>query len=168
MALQLKFFVIPIRGIEQAEAEINRFLRSVRVVSLQREFVSQGDNSFWSMAVEYLANGARSAAGIKKSRIDYKEVLAPEAFAVFAKLREWRKTKAAQEAVPVYTIFTNEQLAQIAEKNVNTKAGLQQIDGIGEGRVKKYGNDVVNIVAQRWHGIEDEKGEQALQADSHL
>jgi superfamily II DNA helicase RecQ len=126
MALQLKFFIVPIRGIEEAEAEINRFLRSVRVVSIQREFVGQGDNSFWSMAVEYLANGAGSPTGSKKSRIDYKEVLSPEAFAVFAKLREWRKKKAAQEAVPVYTIFTNEQLSQIAEKNVTTKEGLHR------------------------------------------
>jgi superfamily II DNA helicase RecQ len=168
MALQLKFFVIPIRGIEQAEAEINRFLRSVRVVNLQREFVAQGDNSFWSMAVEYLANGAGSTAAGKRSRIDYKEVLAPEAFAVFARLREWRKAKAAQEAVPVYTIFTNEQLAQIAEKNVTTKSGLQQIDGIGAGRVKKYGNDVAGIVAQHRQGSGDEKGERSLPADSHL
>jgi superfamily II DNA helicase RecQ len=168
MALQLKFFVIPIRGIEQAEAEINRFLRSVRVVNLQREFVSQGDNSFWSMAVEYLVNGVGSTTGSKRSRIDYKEVLEPEAFAVFAKLREWRKTKAAQEAVPVYTIFTNEQLAQIVEKNITTKAGLQQIDGIGESRVKKYGNEVIHIVAQRTQGIADEKGKRALQPDSHL
>jgi superfamily II DNA helicase RecQ len=168
MALQLKFFLIPIRGIEQAETEINRFLRSVRVVNLQREFVAQGDNSFWSMAVEYLADGASSATGRKRSRIDYKEILAPEAFAVFARLREWRKVKAAQEAVPVYTIFTNDQLAQIVEKNVTTKAGLQQIDGIGEGRVKKYGNEVLHIVAQRMQGIEDEKGGRALPADSHL
>ena len=167
MALQLKFFIIPIRGIEQAEAEINRFLRSVRVVNLQREFISQGDNSFWSMAVEYLANGVGGTTGSKRSRIDYKEVLAPEVFAVFAKLREWRKNKAAQEAVPVYTIFTNEQLAQIAEKNVTTKAELQQIDGIGQGRVKKYGNDVVSIVAQQGQGIEDEKGARTLPADSH-
>ncbi len=168
MALQLKFFMVPIRGIEEAEAEINRFLRSVRVVSLQREFVAQGDNSFWSMAVEYLANSSRTAAGSKKSRVDYKEVLAPEVFAVFAKLREWRKAKAAQEAVPVYTIFTNEQLAQISQKNVSTKVGLQQIDGIGQGRVKKYGNEVLKILAQQCQGDENEAGEGALQTDSHL
>ena len=29
MALQLKFFVIPILGIEQVESEINAFLRSL-------------------------------------------------------------------------------------------------------------------------------------------
>jgi superfamily II DNA helicase RecQ len=49
----------------------------------------------------------------------------------------------------VYTIFTNEQLAEIAEKQTTTKAGLQAIDGIGEARVKKYGDEVARIVADR-------------------
>jgi hypothetical protein len=62
MALQLKFFVVPIRAIEQTEAEINRFLRSVRVVTTQREFVAQGDNSFCSLAVEYLSDVSQSSA----------------------------------------------------------------------------------------------------------
>jgi hypothetical protein len=88
MALQLKFFVIPIRELEAVEAEVNRFLRSVRVVHLQREFVPQGDNSFWSLAVEYLADGAPGPR--RRARIDYKAVLSPEAFGIFATLREWR------------------------------------------------------------------------------
>jgi len=83
MSLQLKFFVIPIRGLEQAEDEINRFLRSVRVVNIQREFVPQGENSFWCMVVEYLVQGASDADGRNgknnKARIDYKEVLSYEA-----------------------------------------------------------------------------------------
>ncbi len=83
MSLQLKFFVIPIRGLDQAEDEINRFLRSVRVVNSQREFVPQGENSFWCMAVEYLVKGACDADGRdgtnKKARIDYNEVLSAEA-----------------------------------------------------------------------------------------
>jgi superfamily II DNA helicase RecQ len=155
MAVQLRFFVIPIREIEAVEAEVNRFLRSVRVVNMQREFVPQGDNSFWSLAVEYLVDGGRSPR--RKPRVDYKEVLSPEAFGVYATLREWRKAKAAQEAVPVYTIFTNEQLAEIAENQATTKAGLQAIDGIGEARVKKYGDEVAKIVADRCRLSEDRK-----------
>lgn len=172
MALQMKFFIVPIRGVEEAEAEINSFLRTVRVVNLQREFVAQGENSFWSMAVEYLANGSgdtnEKSGNKKRSRIDYKKILAPEAFAIFAKLRDWRKTKAEQEAVPVYTIFTNEQLSQVAEKNITTKAGLEQIEGLGEGRVKKYGNEVIDIVMQQLQEISDEKDERDLPTDPHL
>jgi len=78
--------------------------------------------------------------------VDYKDVLSPEDFAVFAKLREWRKKTADAEAVPVYTIFNNEQLAKIVEKKIITKKALQEIEGVGEARVKKYGDAVISIM----------------------
>jgi superfamily II DNA helicase RecQ len=148
MALQLKFFIIPISGIEPSELEINRFLRSVRVVNLQRDFVDQGPNSFWSVAIEYLpaAKSAGEKDSLKKSKIDYKQVLSSEDFALFAKLREWRKIEAAEIGVPVYTIFTNEQLAKIAEQRVRTLSGLREIEGIGEAKAKKYGQAVIETV----------------------
>ena len=98
MALQLKFFIIPVSDIEPCEQEINRFLRSVRVVNMQRDFVDQGPNSFWSVAIEYLpaAKSASEKDSLKKSKIDYKQVLSPGDFALFAKLREWRKIEAAE------------------------------------------------------------------------
>jgi superfamily II DNA helicase RecQ len=67
---------------------------------------------------------------------------------LFAQLREWRKSEAAEIGVPVYTIFTNEQLAKIAEQKIRTKAGLQEIEGVGEAKVKKYGEAVIEIVSK--------------------
>ncbi len=152
MSLQYKFFIIPIRSAAETEPELNRFLRSVRVITTHREFVAQGENSFWCMAVEYLSDGSpqshsENTAG-SKNRPDYRELLSPEDFAVFAKLREWRKEVAEKEAVPAYTVFTNEQLAKIAEKRIIVKSGLQEINGVGEARIKKYGDAVIGIVAQ--------------------
>ena len=152
MSLQYKFFTILVNDSGEAEAELNRFLRSVRVLALKLEFVVNDVNSFWSLAVEYLPSLDQSAATEKsktgKNRIDYKEALSPEDFAVFAKLREWRKETAGQEAVPVYTIFSNEQLAQIASKRYTTKSGLREIEGVGDARIEKYGDAVIQIVSE--------------------
>jgi len=152
MSLQYKFFVISIRNIPEAESDLNRFLRSVRVVAVHRDFVAQGENSFWCMAVEYMSAEGRNLKNENASRsrpkVDYKELLEPEDFALFVKLREWRKDAAGKDAIPVYTIFTNEQLAKIAEKRVTTKAGLHEIEGIGDARVKKYGEAVIEIVTK--------------------
>ncbi|OQX16461.1 MAG: hypothetical protein BWK76_11595 [Desulfobulbaceae bacterium A2] len=41
---------------------------------------------------------------------------------MFARLREWRKARAEAEAVPVYTIFTNDQLAEIVRLRCSTQA----------------------------------------------
>ena len=39
MPLQYKFFLVPISDLENAELQLNRFLRTVKVVYVQREFV---------------------------------------------------------------------------------------------------------------------------------
>lgn len=127
MSVQYKFFRIPVHSMELSEEEMNRFLRSVRVILVSREFVDLGENSFWAVAVEYMTmNEAETTAGSsqKKKRIDYREILSSQDFAVYVKLREWRKKVADEEGVPVYTIFTNEQLAQIVENRVESKTDL--------------------------------------------
>ena len=36
-------------------------------------------------------------------------------------------------------VLSNEQLAQRVRKKVSTKAGLKEIEGVGDARVEKYG-----------------------------
>jgi superfamily II DNA helicase RecQ len=156
MPLQYKFFLVPVSDSEDAELQLNRFLRTVKVVNVQKEFVAQPHNAFWCLAVEYLSGDSASGAEdgrLKKSRrIDYKDILSPEDFALFVKLRELRKKIAADEAVPVYTIFTNEQLAQISKNRATDRKELMQIDGIGEARAAKYGEQVAEMVKQASRG----------------
>ena len=52
MTIQYRFFTIPLKATQEVETELNRFLRSQRILTVHREFVSQGENSFWTMAVE--------------------------------------------------------------------------------------------------------------------
>ena len=73
-----------------------------------------------------------------KSRIDYKEVLSPEDFELFSRLRELRKSIADVEGIPPYAVFTNEQLAEMARTKVKTKSDMSKINGIGDAKMKKY------------------------------
>jgi superfamily II DNA helicase RecQ len=147
MTIQYKFFTIPLKATREVETELNHFLRSQRVLTVHREFVSQGENSFWTMAVEYLSDGGGDTRKpLGKKRVDYREVLPPDDFGIFVKLRDWRKQAAEKEAVPVYTIFTNEQLAEMAKRKVKSKAEMKEIPGVGEARVGKYGDAVLGIV----------------------
>jgi len=97
---------------------MNAFLRGHRVLAVKKEFVADGENSFWSFCVEYLDGSAPGAmpTGGRVPKVDYKEVLKPEEFEVFSRLREWRKTVAEKEGVPVYVVLSNEQLAQMVRK----------------------------------------------------
>jgi ribonuclease D len=167
MALQYKFFTIPVKMPDDAEAELNRFMRSARVITAHREFVAQGENSFCCVTVEYLSDrgtGENTAGG--KSRTDYKEVLSPENFALYAKLREWRKEVSSKEAIPAYAVFTNEQLAKIAEKRAASKSKLQKIEGIGEARIEKYGEAVIKIVQEFNSGTQKTEDEPDSRPDT--
>jgi len=143
--MQLKLFVLPIKNLGAAEAEMNAFLRRHRVLAVKKEFVPDGENSFWTFCVEYLDGGGAGGLlpGGKLPKVDYKEVLKPEEFEVFSRLREWRKGVAEKEGVPVYTVLTNEQLAQMVQRKVSSKAALKEIEGVGEARVEKYGAAVL-------------------------
>ncbi len=146
-----KFFLIPISDIERSEQELNSFIGSQRVLSLERNWVEAGLDSFWSISVDYLPpaseNSTYKAAGSNRVRTDYREVLSPEQFALFAKLRDLRKEIAQQEAVPVYTVFTNEQLAQMVQRGVNSKAALREIEGVGEARIEKYADRILLVLS---------------------
>ena len=151
--MSLHFFVIPALHPQPAQDELNRFCATQRVVSLERQLVVAGADSYWAVCVT-VAPGAgplpdalkapehRSGAradGAGAARVDYKQVLSEQEFSCFADLRAWRKETAEREGVPVYAVFTNEQLAEIARRRVDTEAALGEIEGVGPARLQRYG-----------------------------
>lgn len=146
--MQYKFFSIPAFDGEQETQALNQFLHHQRILTVTREFISDANNPYWFLAIEYMSGSTPSGSEQKstKKRIDYKEQLSPEDFVLYVKLREWRKLRAEQEGVPVYTIFTNEQLAKIATEHIISREALAHLDGVGEGRVNKYAEAVIDMV----------------------
>lgn len=143
-AMRLRFFRIPVLDSAAAEAELDRFLTSHRVIELERQLVVDGPRS-WAICVGYVdattASSTRPTADTKGSKrdVDYREVLSPDDFRVYALLRALRKTIAERDAVPAYSVFTNEQLAAMVTGRVRTAAELAKIPGIGQSRIDKHG-----------------------------
>jgi len=149
--MPLKFFVVPAFEPASAEAEINSFLSRHRIVSMDRRWVEQGSSSFWAICVDHIPHGGgdgRRGAVFGRNRVDYKQVLSPDEFVVFSRLRDLRKEIAQIEAVPVYAVFTNEQLAQAVQQRCRSAADLQQIDGIGAARIEKYAPQMLVILGE--------------------
>ena len=61
--MQLKLFILPVKNVTAAEAEMNAFLRGHRVLAVKKEFVPDGENSFWTFCVEHL-EGTTPPAGL--------------------------------------------------------------------------------------------------------
>jgi superfamily II DNA helicase RecQ len=170
MSVQYKFFVLPIPCGEEMEEELNAFLRSIRLIAAHRERICQDERHYWSIVVEYLTGNKKSERReeFTRQKIDYKEKLSPEDFTIFAKLRDWRKEAAAREAVQLYNIFMNEQLAEMVEKKVTTKAALMEIEGIGTAKAEKYGDAVLEILRTGFmnSGEADASGKMPVCKDS--
>lgn len=142
------FFHVPARHPDAAAAELNAFLDAHRVLRVDSRFVDNGEASYWAFAVEWIA-GAPAAGKIgrgasnKAERVDYREVLSEADFALYARLRNLRKTLAEAAGVPPYAVFTNEQLAAIVTTRAQSMAALASIEGVGPARVEKYGAAVL-------------------------
>jgi superfamily II DNA helicase RecQ len=160
-----KSFLIPVHGPAWAENELNEFICTHRVLTVDRRWVDQGANSFWAVWVDCLESSADAGSGTgtsgSRSKIDYKEVLSPEEFEVYAQLRALRKEIAEEDGVALYNVFTNEQLAQMVQKRARTRQDLRQIAGIGDARAEKYGPRVLERLSKVWKDSDEEGGETA-------
>lgn len=142
---------------------MNGFLRGHRVLAVQRELIDRGDASFWAFCVEYL-EGEVPRELDRRGRIDYKEILNEQDFELFSRLRTLRKELAEQDAVPVYTIFTNEQLAAMVQEKAGCRADIGKIEGVGASRLEKYADRFLALITRDRAASASESGPASAEA----
>jgi superfamily II DNA helicase RecQ len=135
--MRIKIINIRVPDSSLGEEELNRFLATHKVVSVDKTCVQFGQNACWSFVISYLSE-QKSDDSNKRSAVDYKEVLNDEDFSRFAQLRDLRNRLAKEEGKPAYAIFTNEQLAKLVTDRVTSKETMAAIAGIGESRIAHY------------------------------
>jgi ATP-dependent DNA helicase RecQ len=73
--------------------------------------------------------------------------LAPADAALFERLRAWRAATAKEQGVPAYVIFHDATLRLIAARQPGTLDALAGISGVGEAKLAKYGQPVLDCLA---------------------
>ncbi len=73
--------------------------------------------------------------------------LPEHAVPVFERLRAWRGATAKEQGVPAYVVFHDATLRQIATQSPTTLAALGEISGIGENKLAKYGQQILDTLA---------------------
>jgi len=140
------FFVSPF-GEASACDELNQFLKSHRIVNVEKRLVDGERGTGWVFLIEYGDPVKRGNSG-NSPRVDYREVLSEQEFASFDRLRRLRKEIAEQQGVPVYAVFTNEQLAAMVKKPPSSVKDIGSIVGVGEARVKQYGEAFLTLLRE--------------------
>ncbi len=98
--MQIQVFSIPMEGDEEATEQLNRFLRTHKVLCIEKAAVVAQGRQYWSVCVEFLprragaAFGAGTGAGVgpasvsDKPKVDYRELLTQPEFQRFSSLRQ--------------------------------------------------------------------------------
>ncbi len=98
-------------------------------------------------AADGTAGSGRGAGSEAPSRRMTVADLPPEAASVFERLRAWRTASAKEQGVPPYVIFHDATLAQIAAAPPATLAGLAMVNGVGETKLARYGQQILDLLA---------------------
>ncbi len=149
--MQIRLFNIPLTDTGDSQAEMNRFLAGHKVLEVEQRFFQNEKGGGWSFCVRFLPDAPPGTGGYSggKAKKDYKLLLPEEQFTVFSRLREIRKALATDDGVPAYAVFTDEELSNIARLPELTAIAALSIPGIGEKKMERYGNTMI----ERYHAV---------------
>ncbi|AWS48912.1 DNA helicase RecQ [Streptosporangium sp. 'caverna'] len=95
---------------------------------------------------ERAARAAKPAKAGKSPRATPAD-LPEEAMPIFELLRAWRAATAKEQGVPAYVIFHDATLREIATGLPSSLAELAMINGVGENKLAKYGQEILDALA---------------------
>jgi ATP-dependent DNA helicase RecQ len=98
------------------------------------------------MRLEPESRPQRAAKTERLARREASDDLAGDDLALYEALREWRRTEAVRQHVPPYFIFSNDTLAGIARSRPRSSESLSAVDGVGQTKLDRYGEAVLEVV----------------------
>lgn len=143
--MRYRLFQYPLPTAPELE-DLNAFIASQRVATVTQHLVSAPGGAMLVFVVETVGSPSGKPVAAGDPKVDYREKLSPSEFLIYSRLREERKKWAEAEGLPVYTVFTNAQLAAMVQMPSATLAELSRVEGIGQARLEKYGSRLLALL----------------------
>jgi len=124
-------------ALTEASGEV---LRGQRTVTLRRDMPQP-------RGARGASRGAATAATAASAKVEV--ALSPAQEAVFERLRAWRGATAKEQGVPAYVVFHDATLRAIAVAEPSSLAELAGINGVGESKLAKYGEPILELLAEQ-------------------
>jgi ATP-dependent DNA helicase RecQ len=112
---------------------------SAAVLRRERQVLLRREQERAPKAARTRAGGAGGASA--------PEDFPPDAEPVFEVLRAWRAATAKDQGVPPYVVFHDKTLREIAVRRPTTLADLGTVSGVGESKLAKYGQQILDTLA---------------------
>ncbi len=113
--MQFQFFKISVDNPDEQTNQMNAFLRGHKIVKVEKNFISNNSEAYWSFCIKYVIGTLKTSFSAKKEKIDYRDILDEKTFKIFSDLRKIRMEIAKNEAIPAYAVFTDKELSEIAK-----------------------------------------------------
>lgn len=154
----LKIFTIKFENKLEAfnDSILSNFLGDKEIIDWESQFFERKNEYYWTVIVEYRSPTSKTSDRKEKKKDGYKDILTENDMPLFDRLREWRKETSKEEGVPPYIVFTNRELAEIAVIKPESLNALQEIKGIGDGKRKKYGKDLIELIEAHGYPVKEE------------
>lgn len=138
--MQVKTFVLPVLSSERSEDELNKFLRSHRILQMERHFCTEGNGSYWAVLVEYVDGDPMESVppAHRRNKQDTPQDLTEEERKRFENFKQVRRRLATENSIPAYLVFTNEELATLARVPELNAESVKGVKGIAPSRLKAY------------------------------
>jgi ATP-dependent DNA helicase RecQ len=92
-------------------------------------------------------HGKKSALTTRRSNSSVGPALAEADAPLFEALRAWRAGLAREQGVPAYVILHDKTLRELAARRPASAADLLDIPGIGQAKVERYGETLLQLLA---------------------
>lgn len=156
--MQIKFFTIPITGVNDYSEELNSFLLHHKIIEVEKQLIQTATGAYWCIYINY-TSGVGTSDNKPNEKIDYMKELDAETFAKFSKLRSIRKELSVEEGISAYIICTDAELAEIAKLPELTLNKLKTVKGMGDKKMEKFGEKII----QRFNKLTNEKDKKPIE-----
>ena len=146
--MQFRKFVLSLGDEGMQEAEMNRFLRSHRVLKVEHQFVES--DCLWAFLVSYLDGEQKETAPQARrselKKFDPEKELTKEQLERYKKYAEVRLALSRKYSVSAFMVFTNRELGELSKFESLGVDELRKMDGVGEARISQYGMEFLTML----------------------
>ena len=129
-------------------------LHGIQIVEVSDHFFTHAGIPCLTLLVRYREeDGNKKNQKIRRRTYSIRELDSGEK-ALYDLLSKWRRERSRSEGIPPYMICNNRQLVELVQKKTVSLSALKEIQGIGEAKAAKYGEELIQIVKKFTGDIE--------------
>ncbi|MCP4118425.1 MAG: hypothetical protein GY737_24120 [Desulfobacteraceae bacterium] len=129
------------------DKSLQEFISDKEVIEFTEHFFVHEKTPYLTILISY-RDAAMGEGKPVREKTDPRKELDEREKTVYEALRAWRAAVARQEGIPPYMVANNRQIAKMVRIKARTRTMLAGIQGFGETKVNKYGNDILRIIAE--------------------